>query len=346
MLPGGADPRPEVSDLWPRVLVSPVLGAVIPNLSGLIDNHRHSAAGLVATYAYFTLIAFVVWSGNRALYFRFQRREDWLQRPASRLTILLSSILLYSIPVAWAMMWIWRDVTGDPGTRPYAIPTALLGTVTGVCIITHVYETVFLLRDWESDRLRSARMEQERLEAELEVLGRDVDPHFLFNNLNALAHLLDERKPGATAFIAALSETYRYVLNARGRLLVPLAEELDALRRHETLAAIRFGSGVKLAVDVDPSMAASFRLPPVTLGELFQNAIKHNAVGPEQTMSIRVSIEGSTLVFANDRRARAASRASTGVGLKNLSQRLFLAAGREASWGVEDGCFVVRVPLV
>ena len=68
----------------------------------------------------------------------------------------------YTIPVARALLWIWRDVTGDPGTRQYALTTAIFAVVAFVIAITHVYETVFLLRDWESDRLRSARLEQAR----------------------------------------------------------------------------------------------------------------------------------------------------------------------------------------
>ena len=99
---------------------------------------------------------------------------------------------------------------------------------------------MFLLRDWESDRLRSARMEQARLQTELESLGREVDPHFLFNNLNALAHLIEQRSDAAPWFIRTLSATYRYVLDCRGRTLVPLADELEALERHRTLADVRY----------------------------------------------------------------------------------------------------------
>src|SRR5262245_8278383 len=209
-----------------------------------------------------------------------QRREDWLKRPLRRLAALLAAILLYSIPVVAVLIEIWRTVTGDPGTNAYALPMTLLATVTIVVVITHVYETVFLLRDWESVRLRNARAEQARLEAELEALGREVDPHFLFNNLNALAHLIDERRPGASAFINALGTSYRYVLDSRGRRLVSLSEELDALRRHETLAAIRFASAFTLTIDVDRTRSGTLLIPPVTLGELFQNALKHNASGP------------------------------------------------------------------
>ena len=295
------NPR-EVHDFWPRVLASPFLGALVVNLSGLIDHARHSTAGVVASYAWFALVAFAVWEGNRRLYFLLPRREDWLLRPWSRLGVLLALISLYTIPVSLALLWSWRAVTGDPGTRHYALTTAIFAVVAFVVAITHVYETVFLLRDWESDRMRSARLEQARLQTELESLGREVDPHFLFNNLNALAHLVDQRSDAAAGFIRTLSASYRYVLECRGRALVPLADELDALERHRALADIRYGGGVRLAVDVQAADAQQLSLPPVSLAELFQNALKHNSAGPDLHLHIRVRVDDATLVFENDLR--------------------------------------------
>jgi hypothetical protein len=342
----------EVSDLWPRVLLSPPLGVLVATGSGLIDPSRHSVPGLIAAYAYFSLVAFLIWTGNSCLYVRLPRRDDWLHRPSSRLMVLLTSIVAFSIPVAWILISIYRRISGDPGANAYAVPIAILAIVTVVVIITHVYETVLLLRDWESDRMRTARVEQARLEAELEALGREVDPHFLFNNLNALAHLIDERKPSASAFISALSDTYRYVLDSRGRRLVPLARELDSLRRHETLATIRFGAAIVMRIDVGEEESQRAQLPPVALAELFQNAIKHNAIGPELPLTIVVSIAEGMLVFRNTVRARSTDRGSLGIGLRNLAQRFRLATGREVTWGLEkpetdEGeWFVVRLPLL
>jgi Histidine kinase len=339
-------PRAAVRDLWPRLLVSPVLGALLATISGLIDFRRHSAGSLAASYAYFAVVAFVIWTGNRELYIRLPRREDWLQRPYRRLAALLASILLFTVPAAALLIWVWRRVTGDPGMNAYAFQLVLAGIVTAAVAITHVYETVFLLADWESDRLRSARTEKARLEAELAVLGREVDPHFLFNHLNVLAHLVEARSPAALPFITALSGTYRYVLDSRGTPLVRLAEELESLRRHETLARLRFGPGISMRVDVDEAAAASLRLPPVTLAELFQNAVKHNVTGPESPLAIHVRVENGTLVFGNDIRRRSQPEPSTGIGLHNLSRRFRLATGREIAWGLEGDRFVVRLPLL
>src|SRR4026209_1862818 len=71
------DPR-EVHDFWPRLLVSPILGALVLTRSGLIDHAQHSTTGLIASYVWFATVAFLIWEGNRRLYFRLPRREDWL----------------------------------------------------------------------------------------------------------------------------------------------------------------------------------------------------------------------------------------------------------------------------
>lgn len=337
---------PEIHDFWPRVLASPMLGALVANLSGLIDHARHSTAGLVASYGWFAVVAFVVWEGNRRLYFRLPRREDWLLRPWKRLGLLLAVICLYTIPIAAALLWAWREATGDSGTRQHALAAALIAVVALVVAITHVYETVFLLRDWESDRLRSARMEQARLETELESLGREVDPHFLFNSLNALVHLIDQRSDAAPSFIRTLSASYRYVLECRGRALVPLADELEALERHRVLADIRYAGSVCLDVEVRPADAHRLQLPPVSLGELFQNALKHNIVKPDRPLHIRLRVEGTTLIFENDLQSGTKTARSTGIGLANLKERFRIATGRTALWDARDDRFVVRLPLV
>jgi glucose-6-phosphate-specific signal transduction histidine kinase len=346
---GGAgtrlDPR-EVHDFWPRLLASPIIGALVVNLAGLIDHTRHSTAGLVAAYVWFATVAFLIWEGNRRLYFRLPRREDWLLRPWSRLGLLLAAISLYTIPVATMLLWMWRAATGDTGTRPHALATSLFAVVALVIAITHVYETVFLLRDWESDRLRSARMEQARLQTELESLGREVDPHFLFNNLNALVHLIDQQSEVAPWFIRTLSASYRYVLECRGRTLVRLAEELEALERHRALADIRYAGGVCLDVQVKAADAQQLCLPPVSLAELFQNALKHNTVATDMPLHIRVGVEGTTLVFENELRSAPRSARSTGMGLTNLAERFRIATGRAVVWGAEENRFVVRLPLV
>jgi two-component system, LytTR family, sensor kinase len=332
-------------DFWPRVLLSPVFGVVIPLTTGLIDPARHTSAGMALSFLYFSVTAWLVWEGNRRIYLRLPHRQDWLDRPWRRILTLLGAVVLYTIPASTLLLVMWRLYTKDPGMRPHALPTAVLAIVTAVVVVTHVYETVFLLHDWESDRLRNARLDRARTEAEFETLRREVDPHFLFNNLNALVHLIEIGHPSALPFIDALSATYRYVLEARHRPLVTLAEELEALRRHLVLANIRYGDVLRLRIAIDEQDATRLLLPPVCLGELLLNSVKHNAATAERPLDIDVRLNETTLEMSNEHRPLPHRTASTNLGLENLAQRHRFATGLQPTWGIENGRFFVRLPL-
>ena len=143
-----------------------------------------------------------------------------------------------------------------------------------------------------------------------------------------------------------MSASYRYVLECRGQALVPLADELAALERHRALADIRYSGGVRLAVDVGAADARHLSLPPVSLAELFQNALKHNTTGPDLHLNIRVRVDDTMLVFENELRPGPRPARSTGIGLANLRERFRIATGRPAEWIAEEDRFVVRLPLV
>jgi hypothetical protein len=339
-------PPTRVRDLRARLLLSPVFGAVVPAVSGLVDPERHSRLGLVASYVAFTGVAFLIWEGNRRLHGRLSRREDWLRRPWHRAGLLFTAILLFTIPASAAMLVAWQRITGDPGLRPYAVHTAVLAIVAIVAVITHVYETVFLLKDWEGARLRSARAEAARLSAELDRLTREADPHFLFNNLHALQHLVERGDPRAGPFIETLSDTYRDLLASRVGHLARLDEELRSLERHRLLAAIRYGGGVEVALALPPEAPRQMRLTQASLGELLLNALKHNEVAPGAPLRLELSLDADTLVVSNALRPRARRVPSTGVGLRNLADRVRLSTGRDMRWGPEGDRFVVRLPLM
>ena len=78
-----------IRDLGIRLWLSPVFGVLIPTFSGLVDTARHRASGLVVTYVYFSFCAFIIWTTNRWLYLRLPRREDWLEKPLRRISVLL-----------------------------------------------------------------------------------------------------------------------------------------------------------------------------------------------------------------------------------------------------------------
>jgi hypothetical protein len=327
------------------MLLSPIIGAVIPNLAGLIDNTRYGPGELLGHYLCFWAVALTIWEGNRRLHDRFRSRFAWFEQPWMRVGLLLGTIVLFTVPVTWGLLWVCGKVSNDPYLTAPRLAFAVVLTVMFVVVIAHVYETLFMFRYWERDRLSKERLERSRLQAELDALQRDADPHFLYNSLNSLLQLIETNPQRAMVFVEALAATYQYVVDTRGRALVSLAEELAALERQRLLAEIRFGDSVRLDDVVDRAGARHWRLPPLVLQELFENAVKHNAFDRESPLDVRVEREESDLVVSNRLRPRPTLKPSTRVGLSNLDERIRLAVGRPVRWGAAGDRFVVRVPL-
>lgn len=334
-----------LDDKWARLLLSPALGIGIALASGVVTPARYGAWQMAAHGVYFSVSSFLVWEGNRRFSFRARRRYSWFEHPWRRIGLILATIGLYTVPALTSLLLAWRLVTHDPGATPGAITTAVAAAVLAVVLITHVYETIFVLREWDSARLRGERLERARLQAELDALHREIDPHFLFNGLNSLAYLIESSPDKALEFVEALAASYRYVLDTRQRRFVRLEEELRSLMRFRTLASLRFGPAVRLDVAVSADAAQEWQLPPLSLQELLENALKHNWFDAAHPLDLRVRQDGAFLVVSNVLRPRPAAN-STGVGLANLDNLVRLSTGRGLERRVDGERFEVRVPLM
>lgn len=284
-----------VDDFAARLILTPLVGIAIPSMAGLVQYSAHSVLSLLATFAWFIAVAHATWEGNLRLYLRFQDRTAWLTRPWHRVRLLVGLICLFTIPFTVSALSLWAALFRDPAATWSAIAVVVLAIVAVVTFITHVYETVFLVREWESDRIRSERLQREMVEAELLALTNEVSPHTLFNNLHALSHLVDEGSPRASAFVGALASSYRYLLRTRSQRVVPLAEELALLDQFVALVSIRYAGGLRVGVHVDHEAAMRWLMPPVVLPELLENAAKHNQFSAERPLHIEVRLEGDRL---------------------------------------------------
>jgi sensor histidine kinase YesM len=337
---------PGVDDTAARLIITPIVGVVVPNLAGMINHAAHSPAGLIASYLWFIAVAFITWEANLRLYLLFQDRTAWLTRPWHRVRLLIGLIALFTIPFTASALWMWAVLFHDPSANWRSIAMAVITIVAAVTFITHIYETLFLVREWERDRERGDRLRQQNLEAELLALKSEVNPHTLFNNLNALSHLVEQRHPRASAFVAALAASYRYLLRTGSKRLVLLADELALLDQFLALATIRYADGLKVSVHVDVTVAHRWCIPPVVLPELLENAVKHNEFSTDNPLEIDLRIEGDRLTVSHEKRPRPLATMSTGLGLENLAQRFRLTTGVAARWAETGGRFVVTLPLV
>ena len=123
---------------------------VVPNLAGMVNHASHSPAGLVASYRWFIGVAYITWEANLRLYLLFQDRTAWLTRPWHRVRLLVGLICLFTIPFTGSALWLWAALFQDPNATWRSIAMAVITIVAAVTFITHVYETLFLVKEWRT----------------------------------------------------------------------------------------------------------------------------------------------------------------------------------------------------
>ncbi|WP_164001082.1 sensor histidine kinase [Pyxidicoccus caerfyrddinensis] len=209
-------------------------------------------------------------------------------------------------------------------------------------------------------RARRAELERWKLEAaaqaaELRFLKAQLQPHFLFNCLNSVRALISEDPARAQEVVTRLSALLRYALAARGPETVPLERELQVVRDYLGLEGVRLESRLRVREDVEPA-ALGVPVPAMLVQTLVENAIKHGVgltpEGGEVAVSAYVRDGALLLEVANTATPPSTTSRpeSSGVGLRNASERLRLLCGAGASLHLDQTQAAlttarVRIPL-
>jgi hypothetical protein len=173
-------------------------------------------------------------------------------------------------------------------------------------------------------------------EAQLKMLRYQLNPHFLFNTLNAISTLvLDKRNETANGMIGSLSAFLRYSLDSDPVQRVTLAQEIEAARLYLGIEQLRFGDRLKVTIDIDDD-ALDALVPSLILQPLIENAVKHAVAKRESggALEIEARHRGAnlTIVLRDDGpggNEMAEMKTSRGVGLANTRERLRVLYGED-----------------
>lgn len=217
-------------------------------------------------------------------------------------------------------------------------------------IFDHALETYTLRQKnilLESEKrellLKNAQQEKLQISSQYEVLKNQINPHFLFNNLNTLASIIAKDQDSAIRFTTKFAKMYRSILEHGEQKLIPLHRELDLIDNYIYLQKTRFGDQLKLTLDISDKM---YSIPPFSLQLLVENAIKHNVISESQPMEIEIIQIGENLEIINRVAPRVSSEKSTGIGLHNLSSRYRFLVQKDIEIIQHDDIFKVILPLI
>jgi hypothetical protein len=158
----------------------------------------------------------------------------------------------------------------------------------------------------------------ENRENSLKILRAQFSPHFLFNNLNTIDALIDDRPEVAKQYVGHLASLYRYLTDTVNEDVMLLTEELAFIRNYLFLIEVRYGEDYRFDIRVEQETENRF-LPSGALQTAVENVVKHNATTGEPIVTT-ILIKEETVSISNDKGGQAARRTS-GTGLQNLKTR-------------------------
>lgn len=260
-------------------------------------------------------------------------------------TYALHGLILLTIgvlPAAAARTWF---VTKVPGL--------IWGTFTGALyytLIAAMHWSAEYRRMYREERLAAAKLHASLTGARLDALRSQLQPHFLFNTLNAIAVLTEESPERARQMVVGLGELLRVSLDQGERHEVPLARELEILERYLAIQRERFGPRLRTEVAVPDNCLAGL-VPVLLLQPLVENAIRHGVEGRMDggRITIAAAREGTalTLEVRDEGGGTPPGTAGNGVGLANSRARLEELYGGTASLSLDQGSSgtIARVSL-
>lgn len=216
-----------------------------------------------------------------------------------------------------------------------------------VNLLFHLINTIiFYFKEYRSSRLEAEELKSAQALAELQLIKSQVNPHFLFNNLNVLSALVMQNHSEANRFIEEFSKVYRYILHNHENELVPLKTELHYINPYIFLLQKRFGDGLQVSIDI-PEAYSDRLIIPAAIQMLIENAIKHNVVSRNRPLHISLHANGNnSIVITNNLQVKQSTEPSTGIGLRNIMKRYELVSDREVGIMKNESCFTVTLPLI
>ncbi|NOT76727.1 MAG: histidine kinase [Cyclobacteriaceae bacterium] len=331
------------SSLWSkslRVFLISIVGSGIMTYFTCTSCHTNAESYLWVTGFGFS-VWFFLWMGNDVLTHYANDKISWVEFPIKRLVVGIIITTIYTTGIVLLIDFAWSQlVPFKIGNNRWIVGFSLILTFL-VSLFLHGRE--FLIR-WKQSAVREEQLQKENVRSQYESLKNQVNPHFLFNSLNALTNLVYEDQDKAARFIKQLSEVYRYVLDTREKEVVPLEDELKFIDAYLFLQKIRFGEKLKVEINLSGVQSS---VAPLAMQMLLENAIKHNVVSEDNPLTLKLYSEENFIVIENSiLKKNSLPEPTSGLGLQNIKRRYEFLSNTKVEISDSGDKFIVRLPII
>lgn len=301
-------------------------------------------------YITYTLIGYaygIAFGLGNWLLGKYTGKLDWAKNP--KRTNLISFVLFIGYGIIMSVMipyindvYLW-GMTGEDVF--YDVSAKAFMTIVADLIIFYFYYSDYITKHWMKSVKSNEELKRENLLSKYEALKNQVNPHFLFNSLNTLSGIVEQKPELATDFIKKLSDIYRYVLEQSDKQLVSIHNEMKFVEDYIFLSKMRFGESLVFK----PALLASHNILIVPLGlqMLIENAIKHNVISDKKPLKIEMGIEDGFIVVKNNlQKKNVVNSGIKPMGLENLRKRYVFLSNTSLEVIESAKEFFVKLPII
>ena len=299
---------------------------------------------IVPTLLYSAFIGLALWKGNELVSNQVYKHVDWKAKPGRKFIIGLIAMIVYSFVAIIIVNFVWFIIWEAGKAGDFEMPRfRLFAIILGVTfIISFALKIVEFIKEKQEIVLQEERLKTEIIKLEYEALKNQVNPHFLFNSLNALTSLVAENDE-AVKFIKKLADVYRYVLEQKDKEVVSLERELEFVEAYAYLHKIRFGNNFTINLKIND---LNKKVVPLSVQMLVENAIKHNIVSEDEPLKIDIYQSDDYLMVENNLQLKSLVKDSNKIGLENIRARYAYLTDKEFVVSNTKISFLVKVPLL
>jgi len=293
----------------------------------------------------------VVWIGNRWIMIWARNRYPEFGIVGKRLLVQSGVMLAYTFVATNGLGFLLKDYCGmanlPNGDRTLGDILISANSTSLFCSLTiaAIYESRYFMSELKRSVEEKELLKRESLHAQLDALRTQINPHFLFNNLNTLTAIIPDDPETAVKFVQQLSKVYRHILEVKDEPSIPLRDELSVLNSYAFLLQTRFGQNLHVKVEIEDALLEQ-KVAPLSLQLLMENAIKHNVVSEDHPLFIHIYANDGKLVVSNNLQLKKQASESTGIGLENIRQRSRLLTDKLVEVVAGPEHFIVSIPLL
>ncbi len=204
---------------------------------------------------------------------------------------------------------------------------------------------ILLAKKFYEGQAQFFKVQKQQKENELKLLRSQIDPHFLFNNLNTLDALIDNNAAKAKEYINRLSLIYRYLIRTKDSEIMELSEEIAFAENYIFLIQTRFDKDYNFQIKKEIALTDRF-IPTGAIQALLENVVKHNKAAPNSNIDIILSVEEGWLTVENNKTKMSNEKESFGTGLENLKTRYQLLSDQEVRIMDTESAYKVCIPII